>query len=96
MRSRVITVIDCGVSISGVSVLVAVGALATKPAPGRSGIHHLGRRHGHGGQFHLLLRLLGQRRADRPAPIINIAAPTDWARLGLGLGLVPVAIVLPF
>ena len=71
MRSRVITVIDCGVSISGVSVLVAVTArLATKPCTGPVG------------EFHLLLRLLGQRRADRPAPIINIAAPTDWARLG--------------
>ena len=38
MRSRVITVIDCGVSISGVSVLVAVTArLATKPCTGPVG-----------------------------------------------------------
>ena len=82
MRSRVITVIDCGVSISGVSVLVAVTARAGHEALHRAGrgFIHLGRRHGDGGQFHLLL--LGQRRADRPAPIINIAAPTDWTRLG--------------
>ena len=53
-------------------------------APGHEALHragrgfiHLGRRHGDRGQFHLLLRLLGQRRGDRPAPIINIAAPTD-------------------